>query len=285
MTNTTAFKVWLITACSSGFGREMTLAALARGDKVIATARDPKKLSELAERGATTMALDVTSSDEVLKGVIAEAVNVYGRIDVLVNNAGYILQGAVEECSSKEIFDQFNTNVFGALAVLRAVLPYMRARRSGVIANMGSIGGWNGHVNAGLYCSSKFALAALSMSLKGELEHLGIEVTCIEPGYFRTNFLSSGHRNKAENEIQDYADATEPVAKGLDAYNKNQPGDPVKGAKVIVEALSGDYGKKLPARLALGSDAVKFIDGVIENSRTTLEEWAPLVRNTDCGDV
>ena len=148
-------QVWLITGCSSGFGQEIALAALAHGDTVVATARDPTKLAQLAERGAITEQLDVLDSDEKLSSRIDAIVKKTGGIDILVNNAGYILAGGVEECSRSEVEAQFSTNVFGQLNMIRAVLPVMRKKRSGVVANLGSIGGWAGSPAAGLYCATK----------------------------------------------------------------------------------------------------------------------------------
>ncbi|KAL8915289.1 MAG: hypothetical protein Q9172_006907 [Xanthocarpia lactea] len=260
-------------------------AALAYGERVVATARDPAKLNDLQSRGATTVALDVLADDEELKETVANIVNKAGHIDVLVNNAGYILTGAVEECSRQEVTQQFETNVFGQLNVTRAVLPYMRARRSGVIANLGSIGGWVGSPAAGLYCATKAAVAVFTESLRKEVAELGIEVTVIEPGYFRTNFLSPGHRSRAANTISDY----EPVLNGpmgaLSAKDRKQPGDPVKGAKIIVEALTKSgrcQGRRLPPRLALGNDAVKYIAAVMDTNRKNLDEWKDLTSTTDC---
>ena len=285
-TNTTATmgKVWLITGCSSGFGQEIALAALAHGDQVVATARDPTKLAQLAERGAITEQLDVLDSDEKLAGRIDEIVKKTGGIDILVNNAGYILAGGVEECSRSEVESQFNTNVFGQLNVIRAVLPIMRAKRSGVVANMGSIGGWHGTPAAGLYCASKACSTILSESLLQEVAHLNIKVAAIEPGYFRTNFLSSGHKTTAANRIADLAAGTDGTYAGLDAYNHNQPGDPQKGARLIVEALTGTgrcEGRELPVRLSLGSDAYQLVSGYIDGYKTELEAWKDVSTTTD----
>ena len=174
------------------------------------------------------------------------------------------------------------------LNVIRAVLPHMRSRRSGLIANLGSIGGWVGTPTAGLYCATKAACTIVSESLRGEVADLGIEVTAIEPGYFRTNFLSAGHQIMAEKKIPDLERATEGTRMALEAYNGKQPGDPKKGAKIIVEALTGTgrcVGRKLPPRLALGNDAVKCIGGVIDTNKKYLDEWADLVCATNCDDV
>ena len=278
-------QVWLITGCSSGFGQEIALAALAHGDTVVATARDPTKLAQLAERGAITEQLDVLDSDEKLSSRIDAIVKKTGGIDILVNNAGYILAGGVEECSRSEVEAQFSTNVFGQLNMIRAVLPVMRKKRSGVVANLGSIGGWAGSPAAGLYCATKACATILAESLRQEVSHLSIKVTSIEPGYTRTNFLSSGHKTMAANRIADLAAGVDGTYAGLEAYNHNQPGDPQKGAKLIVEALTGTgrcEGRELPVRLSLGSDAYQFVSGHIDRYKKELESWKDLTTTTDC---
>ncbi|KAL8673533.1 MAG: hypothetical protein Q9224_007522 [Gallowayella concinna] len=280
-------KVFLITGCSSGFGQEIALAAIEHGHTVVATARDPSKLQTLKEKGAVTFKLDVTSTDDVLEGIVADILKQTGQIDILVNNAGYILQGAVEECSSTEIQSLFSTNVFGMLNLLRAVLPHMRSRRSGVIANLGSIGSWHGTSTAGLYCATKAASSIFSESLRAEVADLGIQVTAIEPGYFRTNFLSGGHQIVAEKKLPDLAQATASSRSALETYDRKQPGDPKKGAKIIVEALTGTgrcVGRSLPPRLALGNDAVQYIRSVMQTNSQHLDEWADLVSTTDHDD-
>lgn len=277
----------MITGCTSGFGAEIAKAALARGDTVIATARDPSRLTELAKLGAITERIDVTDSDEVLKSTINELVSTTGTIDILVNNAGYVLYGGTEECSRDEVQAQFNANVFGQLNMIRAVLPVMRAKRSGVVANLGSIGGWHGSAAAGLYCATKACAAILAESLREEVAHLGIEVTVIEPGYFRTNLLAGGNKMSAKRTIEDIRPATDQMAKALEYYNGRQPGDPVKGAQVIVEALTQTgrcEGRKLPARLALGADAYEVINGYMDTQRTTMEDWKDLITSTNHDD-
>jgi NAD(P)-dependent dehydrogenase (short-subunit alcohol dehydrogenase family) len=277
-------KTWLITGCSSGFGSEMVQQALARGDTVIATARNPAKLSHLAALGATTLALDVTASDEIIEGVIASAIKKHGHIDILVNNAGAVLEGAIEETSDEEAKTSFSVNYFGTLAVMRAVLPYMRERKSGVIAAMGSIGGWHGTVGCGVYCSAKAALVPVFEALRSEIKHLGIEVTVIEPGYFRTDLLAAGNKVVAKKVIDDLKPAMEPLREAFKNYNHNQPGNPVKGSALIIEALTGTgrcEGKKLPLRLGLGSDYVKGVEEVMERERKDLAEWRELSLSTD----
>ncbi|EKG13229.1 Short-chain dehydrogenase/reductase SDR [Macrophomina phaseolina MS6] len=279
-------RVWLITGCSSGFGREMALAAAAHGDKVVATARNESQLADLRERGIVTKRLDVLAGDAEMKAIIDDIHATVGSIDVLVNNAGYILVGAVEEVSAEEVQKNFATNVFGQFNVLRAVVPHMRARRAGVIANMGSIGGWRGSPAAGVYCATKAAVAIYTESLRAELEPFGVAVTCIEPGYFRTNFLdeASGRKQVAARRVPDVAAETRAF---LDQYNRKQPGDPAKGARVIVQALTGSgpcAGRALPPRLALGQDAVAFIGEALDRNRRDLDAWKDVVTQTNCDD-
>jgi NAD(P)-dependent dehydrogenase (short-subunit alcohol dehydrogenase family) len=283
--------VWFLTGSTSGFGGAVAKAALARGDQVIATARNTSKpeMEELRSLGATTLALDITSPDPVIASVVAKAIAAHGRIDILLNNAAYILEGGIEECSREEIQAEFDTNVFGQLAVLRAVLPYMRAAKSGVVANMGSIGGWGSMANDGVYCATKATLVALTGALKQEVAHLGIDVILIEPGYFRTNFLSDGHKASPAKRIDDLKPAIEPRQKALLAYDRKQPGDLEKGAKLIVEVLtkSGRCEGRgtLPLRLLIGTDAVRYVTRILEQSKRDMEDWMELTVSTDLDDV
>ncbi|CAI5727704.1 unnamed protein product [Hyaloperonospora brassicae] len=285
-------KVWLVTGCSSGFGKEIVVKALARGDHVIATARDVSKLRDLEDRGARTLALDVTADDAELEKMVAKALTFYGTIDILVNNAAFLLGGAIEECSSEEAYQQFDTNVFGALRMLRAVLPHMRAKRSGVVANIGSASGWTGIQMMGVYGATKFALAGLTLALRAELEPFGIEVTIIEPGSFRTSILGKGFL-PMKNSIPDYLPITQPLHDRITRLNdttsgEKQPGDPAKGAVVIVEVLTKTgrcAGKAIPSRMLLGKDAVKIGDAVLQETLREFDSWAPLAVSTDYDDA
>ncbi|CAM6089591.1 unnamed protein product [Calypogeia fissa] len=281
-------KVWLITGCSSGFGNELARAALGRGDKVIATARNAAKLESLQAAGASTLALDITAGDAKVQKVVDEAVRMVGRIDILVNNAAYILQGAVEETSDEEVKAQFETNVFGQLTVIRAVLPHMRAQKSGVIANFGSIGGWRGSIGGGIYSATKFALVGITEAVRMENAHLGIECTVIEPGYFRTNLLSGGSKVNTEKIIDDLRPVMDPVKESYTAISQKQPGDPAKAAQLLVEVLTKSgrcEGRPLPLRLLLGRDAVGYCKKILEQQTKSLNEWAELVSTTDHDDV
>lgn len=189
--------------------------------------------------------------------------------------------------SASEIYDQFNTNVFGITNVLRAVLPHMRAQKSGVIANVGSIAGWRGSSVTGLYSASKYAVAGISESLRAEVAHLGIEVTCIDFGAFRT-VLFGDNMVAAKTRIADLDSVTQPRWKALAARSGHQRGDPVKAAKLLTEALTNTgrcEGRTLPARLVVGKDAVEGVTAVLAKSKKELEDWADLATTTDCDDV
>lgn len=264
-------KVWLITGCSTGFGRELALAALQHGDTVVATDRNATNISDLQARGALAHDLDVTASDATLAAAILAQT---ARIDILVKNAGYVLAGAVEECSREEIQAQFATNVFGPANVLHA----------GVVANFGSIGGYRGSPAIGVYRASKAGVAMLSDSLRREVAHLGIGVTCVEPGYFRTGLLRAGARARAQARIRELEAGTEGMLGRLEAVDGSQPGDPRKGARVLVEALTGTgrcEGSELPARLWLGSDAYTIVNGYLDETRAGIERWKDVTTTTD----
>jgi NAD(P)-dependent dehydrogenase (short-subunit alcohol dehydrogenase family) len=282
-------KVWLITGCSTGFGHALALAALNRGDLVIATARKLSALDSLKAAGASVLQLNVTDPLSVLKEVAAAALSIHGRIDILMNNAGYVLDGAIEETSEKETLDLFNTNFFGLLNVTRAFAPAMREARSGVIANISSIGGWRGYAGCGLYAASKAAVSNISESLYQELKPFGISVCCIEPGYFRSNLLNPGNRNRAANPIKEYEGTTaRTVMEMLDGADNNQPGDIKKGVKVIVDVLTSSgvaEGREVPMRLALGSDAYPIITDKCKETITLLDEWKDITTTTDHDDV
>ncbi|KAG9230339.1 hypothetical protein BJ875DRAFT_409072 [Amylocarpus encephaloides] len=278
-------QVWLITATSSGFGKEIALDALRKGDKVIATGRSLGKLSAVKDGGAEILELDVTSSLDNINKTVAEAHARYGKIDILVNSAGYVLEGAIEEINPKESYDQFNTNVFGALNVTRAVLPYMRAQRSGVIAMFGSLGGYHVGPAFGLYCATKAACSIISDSLRQELAPFGIQVTSIEPGYFRTGFLNPGARISGEVTIRDYEDTVVGETRVvLEKTDGKQLGDVKKGSAVVVDVLTkrGEVGKMgIPSRLVLGSDCQEAIRANVTETLRRADEWKSVSDSTD----
>ncbi|CAL1706817.1 unnamed protein product [Somion occarium] len=278
--------VWLITGTSSGLGRDLALAALKRGDKVIATgrARSLAKLSDLKEQGADVLELDATSSLETLQQIAKDAVAIHGRIDVLVNNAGYIEIGTLEENTPDETFDQFNTNVFGPLNINRAFLPYMRERKSGTIVWLGSVGGWRGSATIGLYVATKHAVRGLSESLHEEISPLGLRSICFEPGYFRTRLLTTDNRGPDKTRIPDYRDLMESSLARLNAYNGKQPGDPKKGVEVMIDIIKGEgvaAGREFPTVVAIGSDSYDVVKSVCNTTLQRLEDWKDVTVSTD----
>ena len=272
-------KTWFITGASRGFGALVTERALAKGDAVVATARNPKAITDRfgEHPNLLAVALDVSNEDQALAATNA-AIERFGRIDILLNNAGFGLMGAVEEASAAEIEAVYRTNVFGLLTVTRAILPHMRAARSGRILNISSIGGYRGAAGFGVYSSTKFAVEGLSEALHAELEPLGIHVTVMEPGYFRTDFLDSSSLSVSTKQIDDY-DATagkvRTVAAGL---SYNQPGDPSKLADVLLGFVDAP---NPPVRLPLGSDTVAAIEAKHVSDADILAKWRHVSISTD----
>lgn len=271
-------KVWLITGSSTGFGRCLTEAVLKHGDRVVATARKPEQLNDLVEQypeTAKAFRLDVTDPQNISE-VVDFALKTFGQIDVLVNNAGYGAVGAIEEVSDEAIQRQFDTNVFGALKMMRAVLPLMRKQRSGHILNLSSVGGFVSFGATGIYCGTKFALEALSEALSKEVESLGIKVTIVEPGAFRTDF--NGRSLAApEQLIDDYAPITSPFLQWLQEMDGKQPGDPDKAAIAMIKVVESN---NPPLRLALGADAVSMIEAKLESVKTELDAWRQVSLDT-----
>ncbi|KPM45952.1 hypothetical protein AK830_g655 [Neonectria ditissima] len=281
--------VWFITGASSGFGRSIAIEALRRGHHVIATARHSSSLAALAEDGAYTLDLDVTAPEDVIEAKVKQAHDVHGRLTYIVNAAGYVLEGACEEASAKEVFDQFNTNVLGAIKVTRAAIPHLRARRAGAIALFGSLASWNGSPATGLYNASKWAVSGFSESMSAELAPLGVAVTCVEPGMFRTEFLNAGRRVGTERRLRDvYAAGAEEYRAILDRSDNKQLGDVEKGASVTVDVLTRTgvaQGREIPLRLVLGSDCVGVIKDKCENTLKLLKEWEDIAVSTDHDDM
>ncbi|KAK0631868.1 hypothetical protein B0T14DRAFT_597431 [Immersiella caudata] len=279
--------VWFITAASSGFGRAIAFEALRRGHKVIATARNSLKLTELKAAGAAVMDLDVTSDDSTLAAKLSEANAIYGKITHVVNAAGYILVGAIEEASQKEVFDHYNTNVFGCFNIARAAVPYLRAAAAAnknsntnvALANFGSLGSWHSGAGVAHYCSTKFAVTGLTEGLREELGPFGIDVCVVEPGYTRTGFLSADekgndHRVMTERVLDVYGGTAAAKARELmAAVDGNQPGNVEKCAKAIVDVLTREGGKKVPVRLVTGSDCVEVVRNKCDETLRLVSEW------------
>ena len=273
-------KVWFLTGASRGFGLEIARKILAQGDRVVATARRAEQiLTELPDAGDALLAidLDVTNADQAAQAV-QSAVDAFGRIDVLVNNAGRGLLGAVEEASDTSVRAVYEVNVFGTLTMQRAVLPIMRRQRSGHIINISSVGGLLGSAGWGIYCSTKFAMEGFSEALAQEVRPLGIWVTIVEPGYFRTDFLDASSLATEENVIADYEGTAGAVRAHAVEVNHAQPGDPVKAAAAIVDIASA---AEPPVHLLLGTDCVALVEAKIEDLEADIEAWRPLSTSTD----
>jgi short-subunit dehydrogenase len=287
MSNTPQTPVWFITGASAGFGKYIALDALSRGHKIIASARSTSNLTDLASAGADTIALDVASPQPQIEAVAKEANAKYGYITHLVNAAGYMLLGAVEETSPEEDLKNFSTNVLGTLNVCKAFLPYLRSSSSPnrSISNFGSIASWYSGAGYALYSGTKFAVSGISEGLRAELAPFGIAVTVIEPGYFRTSFLNPGKTVRSEKVLDVYADsAVGQSVKEVMQYDGNQPGDVEKGSRVIVDILTKSgpaQGREVPIRIMLGSDAPAAIGGVCKSTLALLDEWSAITTQTD----
>ncbi|UUV32499.1 oxidoreductase [Amycolatopsis roodepoortensis] len=277
MTKETEGRVWLITGCSSGFGRHLVLAALDAGDRVMATARRPEALAELEELGrgrVRTEALDVTDPAQI-EAAVRAALTEFGRIDVVVNNAGHGSVGAVEELTMSDLRSLMDVMFFGAVEVTKAVLPHLREQGSGAIVQMSSMGGQQSPPGFGAYCSAKFALEAMSESLAAEVAPFGVRVLIVEPGAFRTEF--GGSRLRRSRVIDAYRESTGAIRDFVEGMDGSQPGDPAKAAAAILKVLDSD---DAPLRLALGDDAVDGLRATHEAKAAELAAWEELSRST-----
>lgn len=269
-------KVWFITGTSSGFGRALADAALDRGDRVVATARDPGQLHDLAvDDGVHVIALDVTDPEQRLNAV-DQAVQKVGRIDVLVNNAGRTQVGAVEETTEDELRSLFELHFFAPVALTRAVLPHMRAQGGGAIVQMSSVGGQITAPGFGAYCATKFALEGITQALHDEVAPLGIRTVIVEPGAFRTGLF----RPDAAYQSQPMAEYAQTVGRTRDYVSSghgSQPGDPAKAAQAILAALDAD---EPPLRLVLGGDAIDNVRARLDQLTDELGRWEEVGRRT-----
>lgn len=252
MNNT--IKVWFITGCSTGFGRALAKAVLASGDAVVVTARNPDDIRDIVDiypENAIGLSLDVTNT-AAIENAVAQAIEKFGRIDVLVNNAGIGYFGALEESEDAEVRRMFEINFFGLANMTKAVLPGMRARRNGHIVNVTSIGGLTAFPGVGFYNATKFAVDAYSEALSKETAHLGIKVTAIAPSGFRTDWAGRS-ANDTQIRIEDYAASAHQNQQNIRGYSGNQPGDPVRAAQAIIKAVNAE---EPPLRLLLGVNAL-----------------------------
>jgi NAD(P)-dependent dehydrogenase (short-subunit alcohol dehydrogenase family) len=276
--------VWFVTGASRGFGAEIVDQALAAGHQVVATARDPRSVTRRfpdSDDHLLAVALDVTD-EAAARAAVESAIQRFGRIDIVVNNAGRGLLSAVEEASDAVARSVYDTNVFGILNVLRAVLPTLRSQRSGRILNLSSIGGFGGSAGWGVYCSTKFAVEGISEALAREVGPLGISVTIVEPGYFRTDFLDASSLHTESSVIDDYADTVGATRQHAADVNHGQLGDPVKAAAAILQLASV---ARPPLRIQLGSDSFAAVADKLRFVAAEQQSWRELSLSTDYVDV
>ena len=271
-------RVWLVTGCSSGFGRAIAEEALSQGDTVVGTSRQAESLDDLVqdapEGKAHAISLDVTDPEQVQRAT-REVLDRFGRIDILVNNAGHGQVGAVEETTEEELRAIFDVHVFGPAALTRAVLPAMREQRSGAIVQMSSFGGQVSYPGFSAYCATKFALEGFSEALAQEVAPFGIKILIVEPGAFRTGFSGGALVQSWEMpEYQETAGQTREMITGIDG---TQPGDPAKAARAILTALESE---ETPLRLPLGADAVEGIRSKLDAVRGELDAWEEVATAT-----
>ncbi|GLR10948.1 short-chain dehydrogenase/reductase [Mixta theicola] len=271
--------VWFITGCSTGFGRELAEQAIERGFNVVVTARDVQKVADLVagkEQQTLALALDVTDSaniDSAVKATLAK----FGTIDVLVNNAGYGYQSSVEEGVEAEIRAQFDANVFGLFAMTRAVLPAMRKARRGHIINITSVAGLIGFPGSGYYAASKHAVEGWSDALAVEGAPLGIKVTCVEPGPFRTDWAGRS-LHQTENRIEDYAETAGARMKNTAGYSGKQPGDPARAAAAMIAVTEDAHP---PRHLVMGAFGFEAVTHKLRERLAQIEAWQETSLGTD----
>jgi NAD(P)-dependent dehydrogenase (short-subunit alcohol dehydrogenase family) len=273
-------KVWFITGASRGFGLEIAKAALAAGDRVVATVR-----SQSTQLAATldnhpdlyVVQMDITQEDQV-QAAVKQSIARFSRLDVLINNAGFGMVAAIEEATDAEVRKQYDTNVFGLLNVTRAVLPYLRQQKSGHIINISSLFGYDAVPGWGLYGSTKFAVEGISKGLAVELAPLGIHVTAVAPGLFSTDFLNTESYVTAKTIIEDYQEIVGPMRSGADALHGNQPGDPKKFAAVIIQLANTE---RPPLHLPVGKDTITMYRSNATKMAQDIEAWLPAATSTD----
>jgi NAD(P)-dependent dehydrogenase (short-subunit alcohol dehydrogenase family) len=271
--------VWLITGCSTGFGRELAKLVLERGWRAVVTARDASKVADIAEshgERALVLPLDVTQRAQI-DHAVAQAKEHFGRIDVLVNNAGYGYLAAIEEGEDAAVREMFEANVFGLVDTTKAVLPVMRKQRSGLIVNVSSIGGLASFAATGYYHGTKYAVEGISESLAAEVKPLGIDVLIVEPGPFRTNWAGPSIKQSA-TQIEDYAATAGERRKQTAARSGNQAGDPVRAAQAIIDAALSDTP---PLRLLLGKVALELARKKLDFLRNDFDAWEATTLGAD----
>ena len=273
--------VWFITGCSTGFGRDLARLVLDRGWRAVVTARGRDRVADLVEGNDNALALNLDVTDDAqIAAAVSAAYGKFGRIDVLVNNAGYGYQATAEEGEEAEIRAQFDTNVFGLFALTRAVLPLMRAQRSGNIVNFTSVAGLVGFPGSGYYAASKHAVEGWSDALLAEVSPLGIGVTCVEPGPFRTDWAGRSLR-QTPSTISDYGDTAKSRMEGTKAYSGTQIGDPVRAGEAIIAAVEQDTP---PRHLVLGRFGYDAVTTKLKERLVAIEAARDISLNADFPD-
>ena len=281
--STSSNKVWFITGSNSGFGRSLTEAVLAKGDRVVATTRHPEEIKDLVKQYPDTVkavSLDITKASEI-SSAIDTALATFGQVDVLVNNAGFGTLGAVEEIEAEKVRHQFEVNCFGTLNLTKALLPHLRQRRSGHVLNVSSVGGFTAFPGTGIYCATKFAIEGYSEALAKEIAPLGIKLTLVEPGAFRTEFAGDSLATP-DNQIDDYEETAHKFVLAQEQSSGEQPGDPDKAAQAMIKVVESD---NPPMRLVLGEDALKATRQKIETFQKELDEWEEVTLSTSFDDA
>ena len=275
-------KIWFITGSSRGLGRSLTEAVLAAGDKVAATARNTRQLEDLKAKYPQNLypiKLDVTDHDQVVTAV-ADAVQHFGRIDVLVNNAGFGVTGAAEAYTQEQVTSQLATNLFAPIDITRTVLPYMRKQRSGFIMEISSLGGRVGTAGLTIYQASKWGLSGFSEALAQEVAPLGIKVTCVEPGGFRTNW--AGDSMSYAPDIEGYEETVGKRRQFFESGNWVPVGDPDKAAQVMVKLTDEP---NPPVHLILGGEAITILENANNRREEEMKKWLPVSLSTDADDA
>lgn len=274
-------KVWFVTGASKGLGLTLVKRLLAEGNSVAATSRNIAELQKaINEENDSFLPLEVDLINEnSVENAIAKSIEKFGKLDVVVNNAGYGQLGTIEELTDVESRQNFDTNVFGSLNIIRKTMPYLREQKSGSIINIASIGGLTGDFAGwGIYCATKFAVVGFTEALAAEVKEFGVNATVVYPGYFRTDFLTGGSLRTPKNEIEDYSLARQLQVAHEKDINGNQPGDPEKAALAFIELVATE---NPPVHLVLGSDAFQIAGNKLSALQSEISEFKTLSTSTD----
>jgi NAD(P)-dependent dehydrogenase (short-subunit alcohol dehydrogenase family) len=280
-------QTWLITGASSGLGLHLAIIAAKQGNKVVATTRSLKKGQNIQDKNILFALLDQNEPLDKIKEDMEVIIHAHGPIDVVVNCAAYVHTGILEDLTPEDTYQQFQTNVFGALNVYRAVLPHMRSRKSGTLVTIGSMAAWFAHPGASIYNASKAALRLLSFGLASEVQPLGIKHLLVEPGRFRTELLKQDGNFRTSNGsggIADYREVSEAIRQNIASEGDKQPGDPVKGAQIIYDVVTSSgvaKDKAMPSFLPLGRDAIEEISLAAQSAINVCREWRDIASSTD----